>query len=65
MDALRTHAAPDALLVEFDLARLDLAAATAAQRRRDTPDARHQVADCRARIDTILDSWNAGVRAPL
>jgi hypothetical protein len=65
MDALRTHAAPDALPVEFDLARMDLAAAIAAQRRRDTPDARRAVADCRARIDGILDSWNAGVRAPL
>jgi hypothetical protein len=65
MDALRTHAAPDAMSVEFDLARMDLAAAIAAQRRRDTPDARRAVADCRARIDAILDSWNAGVRAPL
>jgi hypothetical protein len=65
MDALRTDAAPDALRVEFDLARLDLAAATAAQRHRDTPDARRHVADCRARIDALLDSWNDGVRAPL
>ena len=65
MDALRTDAAPDALLGEFALARLDLAAAIAAQRRRDTPAARREVADCRARIDGILDSWNAGVRIPL
>ena len=65
MDALRTHAAPDALLVEFDLARLDLAAAIAAQRRKDTPDARREVVECRARIDGILDTWNAGVRTPL
>ncbi|SDG03858.1 hypothetical protein SAMN05660662_0091 [Blastococcus aurantiacus] len=65
MDALRTYAAPDALLVEFDLARLDLAAAVTAQRRRDTPAARREVAECRARIDGILDSWNAGVRVPL
>jgi hypothetical protein len=65
MDALRTHAAPDALLVEFDLARLDLAAATAAQRRKDTPEARREVRECRTRIDGILDSWNAGVRSPL
>ena len=65
MNALRTHAAPDLLLGEFTLARLDLAAATAAQRRRDTPDARREVAECRARIDSILDSWNAGVRSPL
>lgn len=56
---------PDVLLVEFDLARLDLRAAIAAQRRRDTPAARREVADCRARIDAILDSWNAGVRLPL
>ena len=65
MNALRTDAAPDALLGEFTLARLDLAAALAAQRRRDTPDARREVAYCRARIDEILDSWNAGVRVPL
>ena len=65
MDALRTHAAPDALLVEFDLACLDLAAATAALRRKDTLDGRGRVLECRARIDGILNSWNAGVRAPL
>jgi len=65
MDALRTDAAPDGLLGEFALARQDLATGIAAQRRRDTPDARREVADCRARIDRILDSWNAGVRVPL
>ena len=65
MDALRTHVAPDVLLGEFTLARLDLGAALAAQRRRDTPDARREVADCRSRLDRILDSWNAGVRSPL
>jgi hypothetical protein len=65
MDATTVTITPDALLVEFDLARLDLRAATAAQRRRDTPDARREVAECRARIDGILDSWNAGVRRPL
>ena len=65
MSALRTVAAPDALLGEFALARLDLGAALASQRRRDTPDARREVAECRARIDGILDSWNAGVRVPL
>ena len=65
MNALRTDVAPDVLLGEFTLARLDLGAALAAQRRRDTPDARREVADCRARIDRILDSWNAGVRSPL
>lgn len=65
MNALRTDAAPDALLVEFDLARIDLAAALTARRRRDTPDARREVEECRARIDRILDSWNAGVRSPL
>ena len=65
MDALRTDVAPDVLLGEFTLARLDLGAALAAQRRRDTPAARREVADCRARIDAILDSWNAGVRIPL
>lgn len=62
---ITAEGAPDVLLVEFGLARLDLAAATAALRRKDTPAARGEVAACRARIDGILDSWNAGVRAPL
>ena len=65
MSALTADGAPDVLVVEFELARLDLAAATAAQRRKDTPAARDEVAHCRARIDGILDSWNAGVRVPL
>lgn len=65
MDALRTDAAPEPLLVEFALARSDLSAALAVLRRKDTPAARHEVAECRARIDRILDAWNAGVRVPL
>jgi hypothetical protein len=65
MSAITAAGAPDVLLVEFGLARLDLAAATAALRRKDTSVARGEVADCRARIDGILDSWNAGVRVPL
>jgi hypothetical protein len=65
MSVITADGPPDVLLVEFELARLDLAAATAAQRRKDTPAARREVADCRARIDVVLDSWNAGVRVPL
>lgn len=65
MDALRTEAAPDVLRVEFALARSDLSAALAVLRRKDTPAARREVAECRARIDRILDAWNAGVRVPL
>jgi len=65
MSAITADLAPDVLLVEFQLARLDLAEATAAQRRKDTPAARGEVADCRARIDRILDSWNAGLRIPM
>ena len=65
MSAITANVAPDALLVEFELARMDLSAATTAQRRKDTPTARAAVADCLARIDGILDSWNAGVRVPL
>ena len=65
MSVMTTDGAPDVLLVEFELARLDLAAATAALRHNDTPAAREEVADCRARIDRILDSWNVGVRGPL
>ncbi len=64
MSAITADAAPDVLLVEFKRARLDQAAATAAQRRKDTADARAEVADCRARIDRILDWWNAGVGVP-
>lgn len=65
MSTIAADGAPDVLLVEFELARLDLAAANAAQKRKDTSAARGEVADCRARIDRILDSWNAGVRVPL
>jgi len=65
MSTITADGAPDVLLVEFELARLDLAAATAAQRRKDTTAARGKVADCRTRIDGILDAWNAGVRVPL
>jgi hypothetical protein len=65
MSVMTTDGAPDVLLVEFELARVDLAAATAALRRKDTPAARGEVATCRVRIDRILDSWNAGVRVPL
>ncbi len=65
MSTITADGAPDVLLVEFELARLDLVAATAAQRRKDTTAARGKVADCRTRIDGILDAWNAGVRVPL
>jgi hypothetical protein len=65
MSVMTTDGPPDVLLVEFDSARLDLASATAALRHKDTPGARGEVANCRARIDRILDSWNAGVRVPL
>jgi hypothetical protein len=64
MNVITADGAPDVLLVEFELARLDLAAATAALRHKDTPAARGEVAKRRARIDSILDSWNAGVRVP-
>jgi hypothetical protein len=65
MSVITADGAPDVLRVEFELARLDLASATAALRLKDTPAARGEVANCRARIDRILDSWNAGVRVPL
>jgi hypothetical protein len=65
MSVVTTDGAPDVLLVEFEVARRKLAAATAALRHKDTPAARGEVEDCRARIDSILDSWNAGVRVPL
>jgi hypothetical protein len=65
MSVITADGPPDVLLVEFELARLDLAAATAALGHKDTPAARGEVAKRRARIDSILDSWNAGVRVPL
>ena len=65
MNTVAADSVRDVLRGEFELARLDLAAATAAQRRKDTPAARARVAACLARIDGILDSWNAGVRVPL
>jgi hypothetical protein len=65
MSVVTTDGAPDVLLVEFEVARRDLAAATAALRHKDTPAARGEVENCRARIDSILESWNAGVRVPL
>ncbi|WP_409329270.1 hypothetical protein [Trujillonella humicola] len=65
MSAVTADVAPDLLLAEFSLARRDLAAATAAQRRKDTSAARREVAECRSRIDRILDRWNAGSRVPL
>ena len=65
MSVMTTDGAPDVLLVEFELARLDLAAATAALRHKDTPAARGEVANCRARIYRTLAYWNAGIRVPL
>jgi len=65
MSAITADGAPHVLLVEFELARLDLAAAIAAQRRKDTTAARGEVADCRARIDGILDSSNAWRPGPI
>ena len=65
MSVTPVDGAPDVLHLEFELARLDLVAAIAARRRKDTPATRTEVADCRARIDGILDTWNAGVRVPL
>jgi hypothetical protein len=65
MSVMTTNGAPDVLLVEFELARIDLGVATAALRHKDTPAARGEVANCRARIDRILDSWNAGLRVSL
>ena len=65
MSVITAGGAADVLLVEFELARLDLAAATAALGHKDTPAARGEVAKRRALIDSILDSWNAGVRVPM
>jgi hypothetical protein len=64
MSVITADGASDVLLVEFELARQDLAAATAALGHKDTPATRGEVDKHRARIDFILDSWNAGVRVP-
>lgn len=65
MDALATHSQKvlddeleEHLHLEFDLARLELAEARRAQQHRDTPATRLRVADCRQRVDRILDRWN-------
>ena len=54
---------PSTIHLDLDLARQDLARAKAAQRAKDTVAARARVQACRARLDTILDIWNAGGRA--
>lgn len=45
----------DELEVDFDLARYELVEARMRQLHKDTPQHRAAVADCWARIDTILD----------
>jgi hypothetical protein len=49
----------DTLASDLAAACAELGAARAGQRRKDTPAARRQVADCRDRIDRLLDAWNA------
>jgi hypothetical protein len=70
MDVL--HASPkpvldlpseDRLHLEFDAARRELVEARRAQEQKDTPDARRRVAECRTRLDTVLDMWNDAVPA--
>ncbi len=51
------------LHLEFGLARLELVEARLAQQKRDTPAARKRVAECRSRVDRVLDAWNAAVPA--
>jgi hypothetical protein len=65
MDALATRSEEllddefdERLHLEFDLARLELVEARAAQEQKDTPAARLRVAECRSRVDSVLDRWN-------
>ena len=48
----------DSIQLDFDLARVELAAARRALQVENTPGARRRVAECRARVDSILDMWN-------
>jgi hypothetical protein len=52
----------ESLRLDFDLACLTLAAARRDQLAKDTPAARQQVAECHARVDRVLDTWNDAVR---
>ena len=65
MDALATRSEEllvdefgEGLHVEFDLARLELVEARRAQEQKDTPPARLRLAECRSRVDRVLDRWN-------
>lgn len=68
MDALATRSRhlldldrEERLQLEFDLARLELVEARLEQQQKDTPAARSRVAECRSRVDKVLDTWNAVV----
>jgi hypothetical protein len=49
----------DTIQLDLETARLALAESQADQQRKDTPAARSRLAECRARVDRVLDSWNA------
>jgi hypothetical protein len=70
MDALATRSEEllddefdEHLHLEFDLARLELVEARRAQQLKDTPAARLRVAECRNRVDRVLDMWNDALPA--
>ena len=51
----------ESIELDFREACLELDRARAAWRAKDTPAARRRLAQCVARVDAILDMWNAAV----
>ncbi|MGY1700238.1 hypothetical protein [Geodermatophilus sp. SYSU D00766] len=61
MDVLHTDVDED-LLVQLDLARVELGEARRARQAEDTPVARQRVVEAMRLIDRLLDRWNDLVR---
>ncbi|MEX5720027.1 hypothetical protein [Geodermatophilus maliterrae] len=58
MTSAVTRGVPVELLLELDLARVDLVWARRAHSGEDDRAGRTRVARCRERIDALLDMWN-------
>ncbi|MGY1607779.1 MULTISPECIES: hypothetical protein [unclassified Geodermatophilus] len=55
----------EGLLLQLDLARLELGEARRARRAEDTPAARQRVVEAMRRVDRLLDRWNELARTPV
>ncbi|MGY1669824.1 hypothetical protein [Geodermatophilus sp. SYSU D00710] len=55
----------EGLLLQLDLARLELGEARRARRAKDTPAARQRVVEAMRRVDRLLDRWNELARTPV